>query len=473
LISDIKHGHRCEDEEAKRDTVAMLKDLKKILGFGEEKPEVKIEGVPVEIFRAGNYGRKGSYTESDLDALVDSFDPKFHEPPITLQHEDKQGPHGVIERLERKGRSLFATFKNVSKELKAWLEERPYAKRSIEIYGAEISPTGKPMVRAVSFVTVPEVKGMDPLPAFQDERGAYEALDEAGMGCVDLFGERKLMESWGGGSDWHCHFVMTDEKGNGTTSGPVMCKDGGRVIDEEGHTHAVKYYKIAEAEGHKHGLSVTTGEFSEEGQGTKDKGQTEGGKPEDTKEKEDQVLKLNEGSTTAMPDTNKDKTQEGAPVVDAAALEQMRKESEQTTAKFQEDLKARDARIAELEKKGRRQELTARLAGCGLAPAVVNFPGLHEFLEGLAEKGGVVAFGEGDKRQEVDTVKFVLDFAEHTAKVGRVPMGETGAPAYEGPAGGDPELDQDSVKLDKAAKKFMEDHKGVDYREALMAVSRK
>ncbi len=140
--------------------------------------EQVLEGMPIEIFRAGDYGDKGRFTEAELDELVASFNPRTHEPVLTLHHDDTQGPHGVVTRLERRGSSLLAWFADVTSELKAWLAERPYAKRSVEIYPRSIF--GQLAVRAVSFVSVPEVKGMAPLGATfkegRDARGSYLAF---------------------------------------------------------------------------------------------------------------------------------------------------------------------------------------------------------------------------------------------------------------------------------------------------------
>ena len=248
--------------------------LKRLFRFAEPaKPAVKIEGVPVEIFRAGDYGKLGKYSEADLAAIAANFNPALHQPPLTRHHNDTDGPHGIVTGLIAQGKSLMATFGDVADDFKSWLGQHAYAKRSVEIYPADTSPNGKPMVRAVSFVSVPQVKGMAPLPTFADARGAFVVIDFA-EGDAPGDGDenpaaRRLIETGKGGNGDHTHLAMTDEDGNGTTTGPLVVPDAGNGpccwprnvwINPAGHVHEVKAYTVQPAEGHSHQLTVTTGD---------------------------------------------------------------------------------------------------------------------------------------------------------------------------------------------------------------------
>lgn len=134
---------------------------------------------PVEVFRAGDYGVKGKYSETDLDEVIGAFKPEHFAPPMTLHHEDKQGPHAQVSRLERVGKKLHAWFKDVSSEAKSWLGERPYVRPSVEFYNRSARTGGKLALRAVSFVSVPEVKGMALIPplAFGEDEGEFFRID--------------------------------------------------------------------------------------------------------------------------------------------------------------------------------------------------------------------------------------------------------------------------------------------------------
>ena len=41
----------------------------------------KLDQQWIEIFRAGDYGEKGNFTPTVLDAIVSKYDPSFHEAP--------------------------------------------------------------------------------------------------------------------------------------------------------------------------------------------------------------------------------------------------------------------------------------------------------------------------------------------------------------------------------------------------------
>lgn len=40
----------------------------------------------LEVFRAGDYGAKGKFTEQDLRAIASSYDPSLHEAPVVIGH---------------------------------------------------------------------------------------------------------------------------------------------------------------------------------------------------------------------------------------------------------------------------------------------------------------------------------------------------------------------------------------------------
>ena len=62
----------------------------------------------LEVFRAGNYGAKGSYSEADLEQIAKDYDPQLHEAPVTLDHE-QQGPAlGWVQSLRAMGKTLLA-----------------------------------------------------------------------------------------------------------------------------------------------------------------------------------------------------------------------------------------------------------------------------------------------------------------------------------------------------------------------------
>jgi hypothetical protein len=130
----------------------------------------------LEVFRAGDYGDKGTYSETDLDALASDYDPKMHEAPLTVDHAQNGPAYGWVKNLKKVGDVLMASIRILSKDFLDWLKSGAYKKRSIELY-RKFSATGRPYLRALTFLGAapPEVKGLSD-PAFADQ-GEYVPLE--------------------------------------------------------------------------------------------------------------------------------------------------------------------------------------------------------------------------------------------------------------------------------------------------------
>lgn len=146
------------------------------------------EHLEVEVFRAGDYGPKGTYTEDDLERIAEHYNPATHEAPVTMDHDQRGPAHGWVRSLRRVGDRLLATLVRLSEPLRAALEANAYKKRSVELYRA-LKATGTPYLKAVSFLgaAAPEVKGLaDPvfdsgeevLSFEEDCPSAIEAIEE-------------------------------------------------------------------------------------------------------------------------------------------------------------------------------------------------------------------------------------------------------------------------------------------------------
>src|SRR5437879_1595677 len=129
----------------------------------------------LEVFKAGNYGDKGSYTTDDLDTLVANYDPKAHEAPLTVGHpQDNKPAYGWVESLKRVGDTLFAKFKQVDAQFEELVAEGKFKKRSISFYKEP-----KLMLRHIGFLGAmpPEVKGLAD-PVFHDsDFGPTETIE--------------------------------------------------------------------------------------------------------------------------------------------------------------------------------------------------------------------------------------------------------------------------------------------------------
>ena len=131
----------------------------------------------VEIFRAGDYGDKGNFDESDLDRVIANYDPDLHEAPACIGHPKDNAPaYGWASRLMRSGKTLLAKFKEVDPAFESAVKAGRFKKRSAAFYlGSDGKIAG---LRHVGFLGAqpPEVKGLKNL-SFDDAGQQFTAVD--------------------------------------------------------------------------------------------------------------------------------------------------------------------------------------------------------------------------------------------------------------------------------------------------------
>ena len=125
-----------------------------------------------EVFKAGNYPQ-GKFTQAEVQELAKNYDPSFCEAPITLDHEQKGPAYGWVDKLKEENGKLKATFKDLSDDLKEFVNKGKYKKISVEIY-RELEGK-KPYLKAVSFLgaSIPQVKGMEAVEFKEGESDVY------------------------------------------------------------------------------------------------------------------------------------------------------------------------------------------------------------------------------------------------------------------------------------------------------------
>lgn len=134
------------------------------------------ESIEMEIFRCGDYGDKGRYSEAELDALVADYLPERHEAPLTLDHAQTGPAFGWVTGLRRCGDRLIAAVKGVPEALRESIRRGAFKKRSIELIGS-LPSTGRAYLRAVSLLgaATPAVKGLRDVQ-FADGEGTETPL---------------------------------------------------------------------------------------------------------------------------------------------------------------------------------------------------------------------------------------------------------------------------------------------------------
>jgi hypothetical protein len=156
---------------------------------------VTLNGKWIELFRAGNYGEKGSYTAADIDKMVANYDPAKHEAPVVMGHPEMDAPaYGWVEALKRSGDVLLGKLKQVPDQFAQLVNEGRFKKRSISFYRGENGPS----LRHVGFLGAmpPEVKGLADVKLASFSAGAFEAIEfteEQAMNSDEI--KKSFMES--------------------------------------------------------------------------------------------------------------------------------------------------------------------------------------------------------------------------------------------------------------------------------------
>ena len=122
----------------------------------------------VEIFKVGRHNGD-TYTDRDLQDMIDAFDHVGYRPPIKLGHDEKSGDRsfGWIKRIYRRGSTLFADLMDVPASVYNLIKDRAYDAVSSEIYW-DIERNGKKFRRALKGLAligaeIPGCAGLAPL----------------------------------------------------------------------------------------------------------------------------------------------------------------------------------------------------------------------------------------------------------------------------------------------------------------------
>ncbi|MFZ4857914.1 MAG: hypothetical protein ACOYL3_16110 [Desulfuromonadaceae bacterium] len=136
-----------------------------------------------KVFTTGThtdgYGNTRKWTTADLDKMVATFKPSFHEPPVVIGHPSDNAPaFGWVSGIKRDGNDLLLTYRDVAPQFKNLVDQKLYKKKSIAVY-----PDGS--LRHVGYLGAvpPAIKG---LPDFQfktdQEFSTFDFSDQIELG---------------------------------------------------------------------------------------------------------------------------------------------------------------------------------------------------------------------------------------------------------------------------------------------------
>jgi hypothetical protein len=374
----------------------------------------------IEIFRAGRHtssdGQEIEFSEGDLEATARAYDPKVHDAPLVVGHPRTDDPaYGWVTDLDRSGGSLFAEADQVDPEFADLVRAGRYRKVSASFYTPTSPQNPVPGVyylRHVGFLGAqpPALKGLKPVGFADSDNGVIE------FNLTATRRGRQMPKELQAAKDFH---------------------EGGEKIS------ASLWRRMREFFIRKHGQDEADDVIPRE-----------------------IIAALEEESRRDGEEARRGRTEgEGAEghAFSETALSQREIELKRREAEFAEKQKAFLAK----EKAARRDGFAAfcdgiikegRMLPVNKAPAIA-------LLEYVASADGApsIEFGEGtDKKSLAPAEIFKLILASQPKAV---TYGET-------VRGGEAIPDGEDAMREAKIAEFMEKHKGVSYRDAMIEVSR-
>lgn len=133
----------------------------------------------LEIFRAGHYGKKGSYSAADLDKIVSNFTGNV---PIVIGHPERDAPaRGWLDGVKRSGDVLLGRVGAMDTSFARDLAESKYRNRSIRLLKTDFGP--KLLHLGFLGAVLPEVAGLRATASFS---GQADRLDFGFRSGCDL-----------------------------------------------------------------------------------------------------------------------------------------------------------------------------------------------------------------------------------------------------------------------------------------------
>lgn len=149
-----------------------------------------------KVFTTGSHtdsnGNVKTWTTSDLDKIVTSLKPDYHEPPVVIGHPSDNAPaFGWVAAAKRVGNDLYLQYKDVAAEFKDWRSKGLFKKKSISVY-----PDGS--LRHIGYLGAmpPAIKGL-PDYAFADgERGQAVTYEFGDYNDMQIARTLRRLKNW-------------------------------------------------------------------------------------------------------------------------------------------------------------------------------------------------------------------------------------------------------------------------------------
>lgn len=204
-ISTFKKAYQKDEGGWVRKEAAMNEDLmqevmKEAMKDFEEDKLYRIN--QKEIFKAGTWtdskGNEWTFDENDIEEIVNAFNKGVRSRdgiPLRFDsHSNDYDPAvGWVEKVWKKGKSLYASFKKIPKMVKKLIENGQYKRVSAGILGGYKDPVlGEKFSNVLDHVALlgakaPGVKGLDDWGQFYNENGKVFMFSEGNEGLEQEF----------------------------------------------------------------------------------------------------------------------------------------------------------------------------------------------------------------------------------------------------------------------------------------------
>jgi|Deesub1362B_J571_1020462.scaffolds.fasta_scaffold00331_31 tRNA A37 N6-isopentenylltransferase MiaA len=414
----------------------------------------------IPIFKVGKYPQ-GEYTEEDLRAIVESYDPGFHEAPAVIGHPKDNAPaYGWVENLKAENGILYAQFKQIDPEFAKMINKGRFKKISISLY-----QNGKPYLRHVGFLGAmpPQVKGL-PDARFKDDWTQYVEIEldsetlEFAATEEEKEAQRRRSKKYGIAIKEGGHVTKPKEYAHlrdDQFADPVNYR---YPIDEEHIRAALSYW----------GMPRNRAQYSPKEQAiitarieaaAKKFGIGKYKKEVKKMQEFEELLKVKEQE---FQEKLKEKEQE---------LEKLQKEA-QTFKEEKEKLETEIQKLKDEKLKNEIKSFTDKLLHEGKFVPAWKDMGILTFMEELAREKKIVEFSEDKKQSLYDWFKNFLEELPKVVEFKEIAKKEDETKLTDFPVEKGEKIDEERLELHRKAKAFAEKHK-VSYEEALRAVSSK
>jgi hypothetical protein len=348
-----------------------------------------------QIFKSGRHtassGATLDFSEEQLRAAVEAYDPSLHEAPIVVGHPRDNGPaYGWIKSLSFADGAISADTQQVDADFAEMVQAGRFKKRSASWYLPDSPNNPKPgtlYLRHVGFLGAqpPAVKGLKEVQ-FSEEEGIVEFSE------TDKWAFRNIADMMRNLREW------------------LIADKGIEAADKVVPTWSID--------------SVTT-----------------------AANEQDPVDPTNPGMSAAvMPAFSEEdpmKIEELQAQVAALTAERDALKATQLPADFAEreaNLDAREAAVAESEAAAARAKVEARIDAAIKDGRLLPAQRKHavDFAMGLADKEATVDFGEGDKAEkltqreayvrQIESAPKVIEYGERAGAAGGTPSDENADP---------------------------------------------